>query len=326
MSRFSLQKLPGTCYVAGLLFFSISFLSADLIDLNRPVGDSLSTITGIYISADTTEASGPDTLTPDLSPNGYDMKFIQGTGAALPSLTPGVNKPGASGFGNGIRLNTTQTTSGDPGNPHLHVTMPVTNNMGMVDVSFTGGAWLNFNSVQSTSQYIIIMDRGGFNLPTSAGSTGANYGHWGLALQKSSTGLWRMEFNMGDGFGTSRIFNSTTYNNWDIQLQEWNHFGFTYTFDPDGDNTVNFYLNGVNVGTVTTSRNITAGANYTPNRTFTIGDRTVSTRTSLFDGSVDDIFATQGIHTFVHLIPEPAAALLLTIAGTFCAVRKRRRV
>ena len=318
MFRFFLQKLPRTYYVAMLLFFSISSLSAALIDLSRPVGESLSTFTGIYISADTTETSGSDTFTPDLSPNGYDMKFIQGTGVALPSLTTGVNKPGTSGFGNGIRLNTTQTTTGDPGNPHLLITMPVTHNLAMADVSFTGGAWLSFNSIQSGAQNIIIMDRGGFSI-----SNGENRGHWGLGLQRSSGGLWRMEFNMGNGTATNRLFNAS-YSNWDIQLQEWNHFGFTYTFNPEGDNTVHFYLNGVEVGSATTSLNITSGANYTPTRSFAIGERVVSTRTSLFDGSVDDIFVTEGIHTFV--IPEPAAALLLTFAGTFCAVRKRRRV
>ena len=321
MFRFSLQKLPRMCCGAGFLFFSISSLSADLIDLSRPVGESLSTITGIYVSADTTEISGEYTITPDHTTNGYDLRLVQGEGVELPSLTTGVNRPGTSGFGNGIRLNTIQTTSGGSGNPRLSTgggALPVENNLAMVDVSFTGGAWLNFNSLQNSSQYIVIMDRGGFNIHSGEGR-----GHWGLALEKNASGLWRMEFNMGDGLGTSRLFNGT-FSNLGIEVQEWNHFAFTYTFDPEGDNTVHFYLNGVSVGSGTTSRNITSGDTYWVTRTFHVGDRTVSTYNSLFDGSVDDIFVTEGIHTFV--IPEPAAALLLTFAGAFCAVRKRRRV
>lgn len=316
---------------SGSLLF-LENAAGDVIDLSRPVSESLTTITGIYVTGNTLNE---ENVTPDSSTNGYHLKGYAGTTSNpetnpligdIPTLTTGVDRPGTSGFSNAIRLSTPATASGGPGNPKLQIAMPRENALSMVGKDFTGGIWVSFNSLLSvssgTTHRIVLMDRGGFNI-----NNGTNRGHWGLGIERNINGQWRLVFNTGNGASTNNLIsNLYTDSLPPLQLDEWYHFGFTYDYNEEGDNVVTFWMNGETIGTATTSLNITtlteSDSDYETTRRFVVGERAVSTYLSVFDGSVDDIFVTEGIHTFA--IPEPSLFALLGLGATILFGTRRK--
>lgn len=166
-------------------------------------------------------------------------------------------------------------------------------------------------------QTIMIMDRGGFNTTAGAGT-----GHYTLFLNKSTTENWQLGFQSGDGSSNSTF--NTTFQNWDLQDGAWHHLGFNFAYNPTGDNGVDLWLDGSVVGTGTVSVDITSGANDNTTKRFSAGERATSTFLSKFDGSMDDVFVTTGLHSF-QAIPEPGVVSLLLLGGGLLMMRSRRR-
>lgn len=297
------------------VFFCQGTQAQSVIDLSKPVGESLETITGIYYQFD----SVTGTTTPDASGNNYTGNLDAGENVSLPSLTGGVNLPGASGFGTGLELYSPSTATGNLN--RVYVNLGATNNLGMVATDFTAGMWLRLDSVSAGTQKIILMDRGGMNA-----NSGVNGGQWGFFLDKDTNNEWRIGFQVGDGASYMNGYHNDLYQNLSLQNGTWHHLGFTYDYIADDDNVVTFWLNGESIGSASFNLDITSGHTNATVRRFSIGDRSTSNYfTTYFDGAIDDLFVTTGLHTF-QTIPEPGiGALIILGGGTFFAGGRKRK-
>lgn len=286
--------------------------AATLIDLARPVSESLPVISGVYWSGNSIASSPPYEITPDGSANGYHGFLLTGDGSY--SQTTGVDRAGTSGYGNGIRLETTATAPGGSGNPKIQVNLPSGNALDMVATDFSGGLWVNFQSLLAGAQTVNLMNRGPWFV--------AGTGHWGLNLIKDASGNWQMAFQVADGTSLATVQVEVPVS-LTIATGIWHHFGFSYAYgEGGGSNVVTFWMDGVNLGSQSLSVNIAADGGST--RRFAVGERTTTGYTSVFDGVVDDVFVTQGWYGF-KAIPEPETYVLLFLGtGAFLLMRQKR--
>lgn len=294
---FRVSSLKLTATLACILPFAFTpfALQAEEIDLTKPVSESLPGITGIYITGDTLVTDAETPYFPDSSGNEYHAKIDAGIGAP-PSLTPGVDIPGTSGFGNAIRIERKPEDSGTTGNPRAVAALPEYNNLAMVATSFTAGAWIKFNSIPDEPHAVVVMDRGGRST-----TTGENAGHWSFYLHQTTSGNWRMEFTQGDGISTAQR-TATAATNWQVDLLDWNHVAFTYHYISPNNASISFYLNGTLLEEIPVSATlISSGSTHWLPRRFAIGERPVSNYFSNFNGAIDDLFVTEGVHTFSPL-------------------------
>lgn len=280
------------------------------INLSTPVSNSVGTITGIYWTGNSVTPASPNDTTPDSSGNGYTGLLQLYTGTSI-GLTTGVNRAGTSGYSNGIRLATSGTTASD-GNPNIVVNLPTPNSLEMVATDFTGGAWLNFNSILSGAQTVTVMNRGYWN--------SATVGSWGLDLVKDASGDWQMVFQVSNGVTSENQYIAMP----SIAVGEWHHFGFSYDYVAAGKDVVTFSMDGISLGTGEFSNDIASGTT-TSHRRFNVGERGTSTYNSVFDGTVDDVFVTTGLYDF-GAIPEPGTAALLFLSAGVLLMGRRRRV
>ncbi len=289
-----------------------SLQAATLIDLSKPVSESIPVPTGVYWSGNSITSGSPNETTPDGSGNGYHGILAVGNGSY--SQATGVNRPGTSGYGNGIRLSTALTAPGSLGNPKIQVNLPTGNQLDMVATDFTGGIWVNFQSLLSGAQTVNLMNRGPW--------TPSSIGHWGLNLIKDTSGNWQMVFQVGDGSNAATVQIDVPVT-MTIATGVWHHFGFSYDYNAGAqDNVVTFWMDGVDLGSRALNVNIAADTGGT--KRFTVGERTTTGYSSVFDGTVDDVFVTTGWYGF-QAIPEPGTyALLLFGAGVLLLMRRRR--
>lgn len=302
------NRIRNTISVAmlgGIGLLNSTHVFGQVITLDQPVSNSVASITGIYYPFTSVTA----TTTPDASGHGYTGNLAADNGTT-PFQTTGVNAPGTSGYGSGIRFSTSATSPGSLGNPRVFANLPTVNNLGMAATSFTGGAWLQFNSILSgVTQTVMIMDRGGYN-----SHNGTNGGHYSLFLTKDASDNWKIGFDVGDGTNSVSVFSNLTSQNWDLQNGNWHNIGFSFLYGGGtSSNTINFWLDGINVGSATESIQITSGASDAVTRRFSIGERAASSYVSVFNGSMDDVFVTNGVYTFSPAVPEPNAASLSLI-------------
>lgn len=299
----------GATFLTGVVFCMGTIQAAPFIDLSNPVSNSVGTITGIYWTNNSITTASPNNTTMDSSGNGYAGLLLVNGGTSISSTT-GVNLAGTSGYSNGIRLATNATAPGS-GNPELLVNLPTPNNLGMVATDFTGGAWLNFDSILSSAQTITVMNRG----PWNSASTGS----WGLNLLKDVDGNWQMAFQVGDGISKETEFMAIP----SIATGEWHHFGFSYDYVNGGDNIVTFWMDGVNKGTANFSIDIETGIT-TNARRFTVGERGTTAYTSVFNGVVDDVFVTTGLYDF-QAVPEPGTYAMIALAAGLLVVSRLQK-
>lgn len=317
MSTQTLKNFPPSAMRGVLKLFPLAFgvalaathASAAVIDLSKPVSESLETFTGIYWKMDDAYFDGTHTRTTDASGNDYTGYLEAGVESPVPYLVSGVNLPGATGYGSAIRLTSNDATpSPSDRNSRIYYNVPSNNNhLGMEATDFTAGAWLSFSSLQEGAQQVMIMDRGVRGLNPSG-----NGGGWAFYLEKNANDLWRIAFTARDNTASSTVY-SGSYTDLNINLDEWFHFAFAFDYDATAGNNITFYLNGVSLGSIAIDRNITIGTS-TSARRFSVGERANSTYSSTFDGSVDDLFVTEGLHTF-QAIPEPGSAALTVMVG-----------
>ncbi len=288
--------------------------AAPVIDLRKPVTESVPAPTGIYWSGNTITPGTPYDSTPDGSGNGYSGFLLQGVGSY--STTTGVNKSWTSGYGNAIRLTTAAVAPGGDGNPKIQINLPntVPNALEMVATDFTGGLWVKLDSLLTGAQTITLINRGPWNLAM---------GHWGLNLQKNISNQWEMAFQTGDGTQHATVTLALPVE-MTITTGTWYHFGFNYQHGAGADpNTVSFWMDGTLLG----SRNIAVdiAADTGTLRRFVVGERTTTGYNSVFNGSVDDIFVTTGIYEFQTIPEANVHALLLFGAGALLLLRKRAK-
>ncbi len=309
-----LKFLPLAC---GLVLAAST--NAAVIDLAKPVSESLDTITGIYWKVDSIYDTN---RTADASGNNYNGYLEAGVNSPAPSvLTPGVNLPGTTGYGSAIRLTTNVASPAESDrNSRIYYNTPsVGSRLNLQATDFTAGAWLNFSSLQTGTQLVMVMDRGARNLNPN-GSGGPHGGGWSFFLEKNASGNWRIGFTARDNTASTTVYNGA-YSDLGIDLGEWIHIGITFDYNAESDNTVNFFINGASAGTASIARDITAGLTLNGLR-FSVGERAQSTYTSTFDGAMDDIFVTEGLHSF-QAVPEPGSVALVLAAGVgVLALRK----
>lgn len=288
-----------------------------VIDLSKPVSDSIGTITGVYYKFNSTNTTIYGPATPDLSGNSYTGYLDAGTNVPVPSLTGGVNLSGTSGYSNGLVLYSPSTASADMN--RVYATLPISNNLAMVATDFTAGMWLRFDSVSTNTQKIILMDRGGMNT-----MYGTNTGHWTLFLDKDASDNWLLGFQVGNGMTNQNGYNNSTYQNLNLQDGAWHHLGFTYNYDATNDNVVTFWQDGASIGSASFDIDITSGDPSYDTRRFAVGNGAVSQYTTYLDGDIDDLFVTTGLYTF-QPVPEPGSvALILFAAGLFASFCRRK--
>lgn len=316
----SKARLAAASVCAAALALSHATAST-LIDLNRPVSESLNSIDGIYWNFDALRPPPNEKTIADSSSNGHvgylDAVTTTNPLNPLPSLVGGVDREGANGFGSGLSLT---REVGANANSRVYTNMAATNSLGMADTSFTGGVWLNLDSVQSGAQRVILMDKGGLGR-----LGGADQGGWGFYLDKDAAGHWLLGFQSNNGVALSSGYHSTEYEALNLQDGEWHHLAFNYEYRKGQENVVTFWLDGEAVGTALLNVDITSGSTNTTARRFSVGERATSSYQSRLDGRIDDLFVTTGIYGF-HPIPEPGTYALLGVGLTLSlALRYRQR-
>lgn len=268
----------------------------EVIDLSKPVIESVPIITGIYWNFD--EMAGPQELFLDGSGEENNGIPMAGNGEA-PSVVDGVNRPGTSGFGKAVRLSTKEPVPGTEGNPRVLVNMKVTNSLTLADTSFTGGLWVRFSSIRpEENQTVILIDKGGYNT-----RSGGNGGHFCMFLVKDREGVWQVGFQAGDGMENQTALSGPLLME-DFQEGQWHHIGFNFDYNPDGGSTVSFWFDGAMVGSQAITLNLAGGSADTRTRRLSVGERTTTLYVSTFDGELDDLFVTEGHFDFKPLV-EP---------------------
>ncbi|HWL53538.1 MAG TPA: hypothetical protein VNQ90_13965 [Chthoniobacteraceae bacterium] len=315
-------NFPLCCFPrsAAILFLALMMktgtgTAAPLIDLSRPVDESLEIITGVYWSFDALSVDGA-VVDEKTSGAKIDGTPAQGHGSA-PSLVGGVNLAGTSGFGQALALRTNATQKGGDGNPRVvNNALPLAvgeNPLAMVATDFTGGLWIRFDSILSgATQSVVLMDRGMLGIAASGGENGGN---WGFYLEKDTEDLWRVAFQTGDGTSTAAA--GTVYHD-DFEALPfgdggWHHIGFSFLYGgEEGGHQVQFWLDGTLLNTVGgLDVSITSGSTTRSGvRRFWVGERATTGYWSVFDGDMDDLFVTHGQYGF-QPIPEPSGMALL---------------
>lgn len=265
------------------------------ISLAKPVAASIPALTGVYWAFD--EAIGPSSVFPDASGNGYDGMPMAGNGET-PTLVEGVNRPGTSGYGKAVRLKTSAAVPDPDGNPRVLANLPVENNLGFVETSFTGGLWMRHSGeISAGTQTMILMDKGGFNTALGEGA-----GHFCLFLNRQQ-GEVKIGFQLGDGEKNETVF-SRLPGDTDLLDGQWHHVGFNLDSATDAESAISFWVDGEPAETIPLGVRLTTGNADSATRRFCIGERVTSTYFSTFDGEMDDVFLTEGHFDFKPVAEE----------------------
>ncbi len=289
-----MKKTTNPLGLSALAACAIAILSlpasgTTLIDLGKSISDNGITPTGIYWNFDGNALDG--------SPSGYNGSLVGGKPGQGPTYVEGV-------FGQAIRLQGTNDTNQRDPSVYWSGTGAADNaRMDFVGQSFTGGAWVSFDSIRTGStQYVHLLERGQYS------PSGYSQNFFSLALEKDVNDQWKIVFNIANpSLGVHRPASTvvtTAFNDLD-----WHHVGFTFEYVPSGNNLITFYLDGVQLGAVRTESFDLVATSLERDRKFTVGERGTSLWTSDFNGAVDDVFITSGLYTF-YTIPEPGTVVL----------------
>lgn len=297
--------------VCALLGISVLPADAAVIDLSKPVDESI-TPTGVYWKFDEGAAGASTPVATDHSGNGYAGTLTASATGATPVYAAGK-------FGNGVHIQ--QTSGATPGN--LDPSVYWSNSASGATApgldfaaagAFTAGLWLKLDDYKrGLNQTIYLMERGSSVFVNhTPGATQRNF--FSFQLNKWAADNWTLTLLLGDGVNPSVSVGmgsgiSFTQPN-DL---EWHHFAFSLESTDEGS-VVRFYVDGELLGMQTVDFTLnpldpTKGSE----RHLRVGERNASQYLSAFDGVIDDVFITQGAHTFA--IPEPSAALLVPLVG-----------
>ncbi len=303
--------LPPGLLLAATLAFSAS-LSAATIQLDRQVDEALGYQPDVFHYAmEDRLTGGPEGYTTsDSSPNANHINVWTGNGNT-PTLTTGR-------FGQGFNFDgTTGTTTNEAVNkvnPSLY--RANSTSLDLSGKSFTMGLWLKFDAhVAPNYSYNIHL--------IGKGAQGTNQpGYWFYLSKSSLDGKWGLYFSATDNSGSSTEV-STGLIDMAVSLDSWHHFGLSYDYDT---RRVIFYFNGTQVGEAI---NPTAIGQSNSSLLY-LGERGISGWSGWFDGTMDDAFITQGVHTFSmpapEPVPEPATlALMATGIGLTMGMRRFRK-
>ncbi|HWL53002.1 MAG TPA: LamG-like jellyroll fold domain-containing protein [Chthoniobacteraceae bacterium] len=222
---------------------------------------------------------------------------------------------GSGKYGTAIYLNGNSGTLADPSIRWNGTGTDDNTKLVYTGAGFTGGAWINFSSVSTGTQDVIIFERGMSVFDPTVGN------FYSLQLFRGSVGTWRLRLRVGNNTSVPVSFLSAETTNVFESLGAWNHVGFTFDIGST-ESVLQFWLNGEKFGdpisTTFKFETTTTGLQ----RSFSVGERTLAGNSN-FNGFIDDVFVTGGVHAFA--IPEPGvAALLLPLLG-WMGVRMRRR-
>lgn len=307
-----------------LLFTAAAFavtsapLAAQVIRIDQPISSSL-TPDGIYwdFNGGSIGTNSPGSIT-DQSGNGFH-------GVLQPAQTTAVNPTYAAGrFGTGVSITPSSANPAADRDPNIFwdASTPYTGQLDFVGKSFTGGAWLKLDSVTSptSTQRIYIMERG-----YSGGSQ--NFFNFRLTRYSSQpNSIWAFHLELGNGTSANTTITSTMNEALAVgalPLGEWNHLGFTYQYG-ETESVVTFWLNGEQLGDSVLTNYKLAATSQAIHRTFRVGERSVSSYTSYWNGVIDDAFVTSGAYQFTA-IPEPSAIFSTVAGGVIMFLRFRRR-
>lgn len=303
--------VPFSIVVGAWLGMSVLPVGAAVIDLSKPVGETL-TPTGLYWKFDEGAPGAATPVATDHSGNGYD-------GALTVSAT-NVTPTYASGkFGNGVHI---QRTSGStPGNldPSVYWSNSASGGEAAgLDFSgtgaFTAGLWLKLDDYdRGANQTIYLIERGSsVFVNTAQGATQRNF--FSFQLNKWTADNWTLSLLVGDGVNPSvsiGMGNGISFTN--PNDLDWHHFAFSLE-SGDGGSVVRFYVDGQLLGTQAVDFTLAAlDPTKGSERQVRVGERSASQYLSAFNGVIDDVFITEGAHAFA--IPEPSGAMLLPLAG-----------
>lgn len=284
-----------------------SSLSAAVIDLSKPIaGSNLGS--DLVLNWTFNETSGTTAANTGSGGTAYNGTLT--TSAAFPAPTF------SSGhFGNGVNLlGGAKTNSSSDANPHVSWVASDTSKTALDGVAsdFTAGVWVKFNETlgTTTAQSVHLIARG----RQQVGSAHA----WGVRLRNINSGAnwgWILDFQINGSVvaqtGLLADFNPLAYN----------HVAFSFDYNETEDNNLIFYLNGDQVGDVySISQNISVSAT---DRKIQLGERGVSSYTTVFNGQLDDFFYANGVHTFA--IPEPALVGVIVAAFAGMMVIRRKK-
>lgn len=240
-----------------------------VINLNKPVSESLKP-DGFYWSFDDglIGESEPKVIG-DLSGNGFDGQIARGAAPAMPTYAEGV-------FGTGIFVEGFADVSWRKGSQYDNAQDP--DRLTMKGQPFTGGVWYRMDSLKPVNHVLIRRD------DNSIG--------WRLLLMKADDTehdvdgtAWFLNLEYGDSRVRSRSQGQTSV----FTDKKWHHIGFSVT--PEGEEgrfTVEYWLDGQHFDTITFLAKI---PNPNPEKRF------LSVGTGTW-GSLDDAFVTTGAHTF----------------------------
>ncbi len=253
------------------------------IIVSKPVSQSLKPDV-IYWSFDqgSPGESLPE-LVEDESGNGLDGRlmaggvhpepvYVQGrfgAGLRFPGPTPPV--VGEDGFSRQVQLNPRvmwrlKKVAGAPDGASLD----------MAGKSFTGGAWVKIEKIkEGEPQSISLMHQG------------AAEGQWSFNLMKDERDSWKL----------SALFTPSSEKTEVLNNGAWHHVAFSYE-TKNGENLITFWLDGEPFGDPVPTTRVIAPALTDKHRAFTVGERNMAYFSTGFEGAVDDVFVTSGVHGF----------------------------
>lgn len=255
--------------------------SQNAISLSKPVSESLKPDV-LYWSFDdgTPDTSHPE-LIEDHSDHGHVGQLVAGSLKPEPVYVEG--KFGTALYFHGrspfvTAPNGKEVPSEGPSVVWSHSKTPAMweeTKLDMNGQSFTAGAWIKLNSIREGGrQTIYLMDRG------------MGPSQWSFELRKAEDDQWIF-----------RALNVSSAQTTALNDEGWHHVAFSVESGPDSS-TVTFWLDGQELGLPVEARSRIAAPEQPRERTFRVGERNVAFHSTGFDGVLDDVFVTSGVHTF----------------------------
>lgn len=272
-SRWLIRSISGWLALSLCLFP----LSAATIDLSKPVSESLKP-DGIYWAFDNgTRGDSYPVEVEDTSGNNYDGRLREGKVRPLPVYDEGK-------FGLALRFPALpEDFEYNPRNPNPAVIWRLRDTpeawdetkLDMEGKSFTGGLWMKLDKIlEGQRQVIVLFVRG------------SSPRQWGFVLVKEPTDDWTFRF--------ARCISPKTQ---ELNDGAWHHVAFVV--DAEGDASfVSFWLDGQRLGEPIALEAPLLAPETDSDRFFILGESNVGNFSTGFEGLLDDVFVTGGVHTF----------------------------